>query len=119
MNLGKKLKYLRLKKGLTQKDVALRLRVSQKTLSNIENNNCDIKLLLFIELGRIMEFDLCEFLTDPTFYKKKASNREESVYVKNVILKKEILHYKAILRNKNEINRLLKDKIKAINEAKK
>ena len=66
MNFGEKLKYLRLKKGFSQKEIAHELRISQKTLSNIETGTCDIRLKHFVKLGMIIGFYLCDFLTDPS-----------------------------------------------------
>lgn len=114
MNFGRKFKYFRRKKGLSQKEIAHHINVSQKTLSNIENDKYDIRLKNFIKLSMKMGFDPCDFIKDPSSYLKKPTNQEESFYIKTIYLKKEVEHYKTLIKNKNEIILLLKEKLNRI-----
>lgn len=55
-----KIKDIRTKKGLTQKELALRVGISQNYLSEIENDKYGIDLTLLFKIGIVLE--ICPFL---------------------------------------------------------
>lgn len=60
-----KIKKLRKEKVLSQKELALRIEISQNYLSEIENHKYDIKLSLLCKISEALEvspFELVEFI---------------------------------------------------------
>ena len=55
-----KLKGLRIKKGVSQNDLALALSVSRQTINSIENGKFDPSLTLAIKMTRYFELPLDE-----------------------------------------------------------
>ena len=64
-NIGNKIQYYRIQKGLSQEDLALKASISISYLSKIEAPNCDKSFSLEVL------FDLCEALEIPieSFFK--------------------------------------------------
>ncbi|TDK51098.1 helix-turn-helix domain-containing protein [Algoriphagus formosus] len=62
MDLGYRLKKIREEKKLSQHEVAHLLKVSQKTLSNIESGKTVPNILQIAKLGAIYEINMLEFL---------------------------------------------------------
>ena len=108
MYFGKTFKFHRKKIGLTQQEVADALLISQKSYSNIENNRCDIRLKKFLRLSLVLGFHPADFFKDTSVYINQALDKQESLFVENLYLKKEINHYKALLQDKKNIINLLK-----------
>lgn len=57
-----KIKSVRQQKGLTQKELAQKLGVSQNFLSELENNKYDIKLSMFYKLLDVLEIYPCDII---------------------------------------------------------
>jgi transcriptional regulator with XRE-family HTH domain len=55
-----KIKDIRIRRGLTQKELGLRVGISQNYLSEIENSKYDIGLTLLFKIGIVLE--ICPFL---------------------------------------------------------
>lgn len=62
MRYGLKLKLNREKMGLTQEEVADKIGISRKSLSNYENEITPIPLTVFIRLAELYQFDVFEIL---------------------------------------------------------
>jgi len=64
MDIGKKLKRLRLKNQLTLEDVANRCELSKGFLSQVENNNCSPSISTLEDLLEVLGSSLNEFFSD-------------------------------------------------------
>jgi transcriptional regulator with XRE-family HTH domain len=64
MNIGKKVRRHREAKGLSQDDLALRLNVTQGTISNIESDKSIPNSLLLNKIAKELEVDINELLND-------------------------------------------------------
>ncbi|MEG0563997.1 helix-turn-helix transcriptional regulator, partial [Anaerorhabdus sp.] len=62
MEIGKMLKDARLHSGLTQEDVADKIRVTRQTMSNWENEKCYPDIVNVIELSNLYGVSLDELL---------------------------------------------------------
>lgn len=62
MEIGKMLKDARLHSGLTQEDVADKIRVTRQTMSNWENEKCYPDIVNVIELSNLYSVSLDELL---------------------------------------------------------
>ncbi|WP_439487352.1 helix-turn-helix domain-containing protein [Algoriphagus sp.] len=68
MKIGHKLKKARESKRLSQQEVSDRLRISQKTLSNIESNKTQPSVLQLAALGDIYKMDILKLLSENGIY---------------------------------------------------
>lgn len=64
INLGTKLRQLRLKNELSQEYVAQTLRVSQKTYSNMENDKTTLSVETLKQIAQLYNIDMLELLQD-------------------------------------------------------
>lgn len=64
MDIGKKLKQLRIKKQLTLEDVANRSELSKGFLSQLENNNCSPSISTLEDILEVLGSSLMEFFTE-------------------------------------------------------
>ena len=62
--LGKKIKEYRLKRGMTQEELAERLFSRKSTISEYENDKIDIKISLLREIVKILGVPLSHFLCE-------------------------------------------------------
>ncbi len=61
MDLGDKIKAARAKKGLTQKELAQRAKLSERTIQRIENHEVEPSVYSLNKISELLEFD---FLTE-------------------------------------------------------
>ena len=60
--LGQKIRYERLKKGLSQEDLAEKSMVSRRTISEIERGNVDIRYTNLLQIAEALNMTLSELL---------------------------------------------------------
>ncbi|MEE8886818.1 MAG: helix-turn-helix transcriptional regulator [Eubacteriales bacterium] len=79
VNLGEKIKDLRMKKGLTQVELARIIGVTPGCISNIENDRISISLKNMIILSRVFDMTLDEFIGEivPDYEEKALNNQLE------------------------------------------
>ena len=73
--IGKMIRYMRIKKGLNQKQLGAILNISQQNLSRYEKNQ------------RIVSFDLIEKIANNCGYKIYFENDSEKIQLKDIIRK--------------------------------
>ena len=67
MEIGEKIRQIRIKKGLTQKDLAKRLYVSQSYIANYENGNRKPKIETLQRIAAALDVPIDTFLEVQTF----------------------------------------------------
>ncbi len=60
--LGQKIRYERLKKGLSQEDLEEKSMVSRRTISEIERGNVDIRYTNLLQIAEALNMTLSELL---------------------------------------------------------
>ena len=78
MDIGKKLKSVRLQKGLTQEAVAEKIQVSRQTISNWENEKSYPDIVSIVNLSNLYEISLDELLKED---KRMIEHLEESTNI--------------------------------------
>lgn len=58
MNYKLKIKEIRIKKGIKQRDLADEIGIKKSTLSELENNKYEIKLSTLIKISDVLEVDV-------------------------------------------------------------
>jgi len=61
-NYKLKIKEIRVRKGMTQKELAKKAGVSRSYFGDLENGKYDIKLSLFVKISNILEVDLFDLI---------------------------------------------------------
>ena len=74
MDLGDKIKAARAQKGLTQKELAQRAKLTERTIQRIENHEVEPSVYSLNKISEILEFD---FLTEKLRIMKR---RNQSIY---------------------------------------
>ena len=64
ITLGKKIKEYRLKRGMTQEELAERLFSRKSTISEYENDKIDIKISVLREIAKVLGIPLTHFLCE-------------------------------------------------------
>lgn len=77
--VGKRIKMMRLAKGLRQKYLAERLEISQANMSNIESGRCAVTIDHLILLREIFACSMNDFFVDIEKSADKSSNKCYSV----------------------------------------
>lgn len=77
--VGKRIKMMRLAKGLRQKYLAERLEISQANMSNIESGRCAVTIDHLIILREIFACSMNDFFVDIEKSADKSSNKGYSV----------------------------------------
>ena len=62
LQLGQKIRYERLKKGLSQEDLEEKSMVSRRTISEIERGNADIRYTNLLQISEALNMTLSELL---------------------------------------------------------
>ena len=62
LQLGQKIRYERLKKGLSQEDLEEKSMVSRRTISEIERGNVDIRYTNLLQIAEALNMTLSELL---------------------------------------------------------
>lgn len=94
---GVKIRKARTKMKLSQSALASELNVSQKTIWDWENRNCNIKLEYFIKLIKILELN---------FSDADISDDESQTFINSIIQKdtfETFSYYRNIIHKQNEI----------------
>jgi transcriptional regulator with XRE-family HTH domain len=114
LQIGRKLKQLRLNKGLSQKEMAKNLEVSQRIIAAYENGNVSIPLFALMKISEFFEIPGIDY-----FIAKPGSFEEEVAYYGIDIGSQSPagLHYLAeIAKNDKDIKRLNEIRIRGLNE---
>ena len=77
--VGKRIKMMRLAKGLRQKYLAERLEISQANMSNIESGRCAVTIDHLIFLREIFACSMNDFFVDIEKSANKSSNKGYTV----------------------------------------
>ena len=77
--VGKRIKMMRLAKGLRQKYLAEQLKISQSNLSNIESGRCGVTIDHLIILREIFACSMNDFFVDIEKSADKSSNKGYTV----------------------------------------
>ena len=77
--VGKRIKMMRLAKGLRQKHVADMLKISQSNMSNIESGRCGVTIDHLILLQEIFACCMSDFFVDIEKSADKSSNKGYTV----------------------------------------
>ena len=85
MDIGKKLKGLRILKGLTQEELADRSELSKGFISQVERNLTSPSISTLMDILQCLGTDLKEFFSD--------SEDSQIVFKKTITLKKRIPNY--------------------------
>ncbi len=64
LEFAETIKGLRTKRGLTQKEIALKARTKQQVISRLESGVEDIKLSTFFRIATVLHLDLEKFVHD-------------------------------------------------------
>ena len=62
--LGQKIREYRLKRGMTQEELAEKLLSKKSTISEYENNKIDIKISILREIAKVLSTPLSHFLSE-------------------------------------------------------
>lgn len=100
MNIGLKIRRIRLQKGYSQEYMADFLKISQKTYSHLENEKIKIHLGRLIQIAAIFELSLVEMIGPET--------QKESKTIENTQLNKTLLSFNRQLQELREEIRLLR-----------
>ena len=98
MTLGQKLKELRIKKGLTQKDLADQLHVSFQTISKWENNENEPDIATLKELAKLYDCSVDFLINEDEEIKEEQANEiaEEKEEPTEPVTKTIIIHQKEL-----------------------
>lgn len=107
MKLGYRIKQKRELNRMSQQEIADYLEVCQKTYSNYESCKTTPSTLHLIKLNKILKFDFIEYLKENEDNNSKPFNSLTQKLKENLIN-----NYEIIIRDKDEIIQLLRDKIK-------
>ena len=77
--VGKRIKMMRLAKGMKQKHLAEQLKISQANMSNIESGRCAVTIDHLIILREIFACSMNDFFVDIEKSADKSSNKGYSV----------------------------------------
>lgn len=77
--VGKRIKMMRLTKGMKQKQLAEQLKISQANMSNIESGRCAVTIDHLIILREIFACSMNDFFVDIEKSADKSSNKGYSV----------------------------------------
>jgi len=83
LNFGETIKSKREAKGLTQKQLAEKLFVSDKAISRWENNYSYPDITLLLEIAKVLEFDYQELLEGQSYVQKKMNKKRKQ---KNLLI---------------------------------
>lgn len=64
ITLGQKIREYRLKRGMTQEELAEKLLSKKSTISEYENNKIDIKISILREIAKVLGTPLPHFLSE-------------------------------------------------------
>lgn len=113
MKLGYRIKQKRELHRLSQQEIADYLDVCQKTYSNYESCKTTPSILHLIKLNKILKFDFIEYIKENeesnNAYNSKPLNSLTQKLKENIII-----NYEIIIRDKDEIIQLLRDKVKSL-----
>lgn len=62
LQLGQKIRYERLRKGLSQEDLEEKSMVSRRTISEIERGNADIRYTNLLQISNALDMTISELL---------------------------------------------------------
>ena len=62
LQLGQKIRYERLRKGLSQEDLEEKSLVSRRTISEIERGNADIRYTILLQIAEALNMTISELL---------------------------------------------------------
>lgn len=62
LQLGQKIRYERLRKGLSQEDLEEKSMVSRRTISEIERGNADIRYTNLLQISNALEMTISQLL---------------------------------------------------------
>lgn len=120
INIGHKLRKFRTEKGYSQEYMADRLKISQKTYSNMENEKTEITIDTLKQIADELEIDLLELLSDGKIIVQYNTSTDTSTFngvVNNNMseelinqLKERIEDLKSQIKMKDEIIFILKSK---------
>ena len=89
MDIGKKLKELRIQKDLTQEDLADRTELSKGFISQLENNNTSPSISTLTDILQSLGTDLADFFSEPpeeqVVFRKSYFFLKEHTYLCNTI----------------------------------
>ena len=86
INIGNKLRKLRMEKGYSQEYLAEVLAVSQKTYSNMENDKSSISIDTLKKIAEEYKIDMLELLSDDKVIIQNNSSRENSTFQGGIII---------------------------------
>ncbi len=86
INIGNKLRKLRMEKGYSQEYLAEVLAVSQKTYSNMENDKSSISIDTLKKIAEEYKIDMIELLSDDKVIIQNNSSRESSTFQGGIII---------------------------------
>lgn len=114
MNIGAKLKSLRVEKGFEPLDMAEKLNISETTYRRYERNESAPDLNMLEKISKIYEISISDILKEDsyTFYNTKNKGDNIGNVVINQLSEKIIEQYETRLKEKDEIIAQLMTKIK-------
>ena len=62
LQLGQKIRYERMRKGLSQEDLEVKSMVSRRTISEIERGNADIRYTNLLQISNALDMAISELL---------------------------------------------------------
>lgn len=83
MNLGEQIRQARIKKGLSQENMAEMLHLSNTAYGDIERNKTELTVSRLIKIGKILEIDATTFIDNDEAIKR---NKEELLQLKAKLL---------------------------------
>ncbi len=113
--IGNKIKSKRVEKGIKQDDLANELKISQASLSRIENGKEEAGINTLLNISKILETPINYFTSDPVNINQQHANFENSngVYISQQLESNE---YKDICKQKDFIIDTLQKEIQKLNE---
>lgn len=113
MSIGAKIRQIRYLKGIKQEELARCLKISQGTLSKIENDSFSISAINLIKTAEFMKTPLNEFLPEGTFSTMQMENENEVNHAndKIVFLETRINDLQEWIKDLKYLNSELRDNI--------
>jgi len=117
MEIGKKIKSLRVESGFTQQDMATKLDISDNTYRNIENDKISPSINALEKIAKILNKPFTSLVVEnkPSTIKNNEKQVKCSQYCAFIYVpEKAVIRYENMLKERNDYISLLKEKISTL-----
>jgi transcriptional regulator with XRE-family HTH domain len=81
MNTGQIIREARIKKGMTQEELAEKTDISIRTIQRIENGEVDPRSYTLMSIAKVLEIDYEELVNDKIINKETEKSRQEGFWL--------------------------------------